>query len=246
MEKLSAAGRKAWEESFFGGLPTRAQEALLDSAVEVEAEAGQVIYRELYRPTNAMVGLIAQGMFRVFVSSSGGREVTIRHARRAEPVGLPAAVAGGAPMGVQAILGGRIIRLQAATLAALARRDAAVGWAISQELTRVIFEGNDNLADNIFLSVDRRVAKALIEMAREVGGEQVVCTGQQEIADEIGSVREVVARSIRQLRERGLIRREQSGLVLCDPQALRDLVDQSAPPRESAALGWSARQRSPS
>ena len=43
---------------------------------------------------------------------------------------------------------------------------------------------------------------------------------QQELAEAIGSVREVVARVLRQLRDEGLIATRASGIVLLDVRAL--------------------------
>lgn len=103
-----------------------------------------------------------------------------------------------------------------------------VAWALCHELTRIVLDVTEALADNVFNSISERVARALLERARLVDGVLVVHASQQQIADEIGSVREVVARAMRQFRLEGLIDRKEQGIVLLDAAALRRLVDQEA------------------
>jgi CRP-like cAMP-binding protein len=228
MSPLSAVSQQAWDESFLAELPPHAVEALLDTAVEIEVAAGQLIYRELVHPTGAIVALIAQGLARVYVTSPRGREVTIRYARTGDVVGLPAVVAGGAPTGVQAVTSCRVVQMQVRTLRHLASTDPTVAWAVCRKLTSIVFEVIDVLADNVFKSVNERVARALLELAREEGGVLVVRASQQELADEIGSVREVVARAIRQLRDAGVVDRKEQRIILRDAEALRRLVAQES------------------
>jgi CRP-like cAMP-binding protein len=72
--------------------------------------------------------------------------------------------------------------------------------------------------------VTARVAMALLELARDEDGLMTVDANQQQIADSVGSVREVVARSLKQLRAAGLIDRQGTVTVVLDPAALRRLA----------------------
>lgn len=226
LDGLTPAAQAAWRESFFAHLPQRAGDALLQTAIEIDADSGQIIYRELDRPASPFLALVTFGLVRVFVSSARGREVTVRHLKRGDVTGLPAVVAEGAPQGVQAVTSCGLVCLQARTLRALGRSDPVVAWSLSCELTKIIFAVTDVLADNVFKSINERVARTLLGRARRVGDLLVVRASQQEIADEIGSVREVVARTIRQLRAEGVIDRIDQRIVLLDPASLRRLVDQ--------------------
>jgi DNA-binding GntR family transcriptional regulator len=64
----------------------------------------------------------------------------------------------------------------------------------------------------------------------------VVRISQQEIADSIGSVREVVARALGQLRSAGLIERRGQRTILCNPGALALLAREEVPASAAARL----------
>lgn len=232
LEQLSPAAQAAWRASSFAPLPEQAQDTLLETAIELEAESGQIIYRELHKSTSAFLALVTYGLVRVFVSSARGREVTIRHLKRGDITGIPAMVANGAPQGVEAVTKCGLVAFQVRALRTLARNDPAVAWTLCQELTKIVLEVTDVLAETAFKSINERVARTLLERARPDGGTLSVEVSQQEIADEIGSVREVVSRALRQLRTEGLVDRKDNRIVLLDPVSLSRLVDQeNSPPR---------------
>ncbi|MBD3763894.1 MAG: Crp/Fnr family transcriptional regulator [Rhodobacterales bacterium] len=72
-----------------------------------------------------------------------------------------------------------------------------------------------------FHSVERRLARALLTLARD----QAVTATQAEIASQIGSAREVVSRKLDALAARGLIETERGRVRLIDPAGLRRLAD---------------------
>jgi CRP-like cAMP-binding protein len=223
VDKLSGSAHAAWQESFFARLPVRAGMALLESAVEIEAQAGHVIRRQqLTAPANPM--LVTYGLVRVYVSSPQGREVTVRHTRHGVLTGLAGALAGGTRHGVQAVSDCGLLILQASVLRQLAQTDVNVAWLLCQELKDTVFAITDHLASSVFQPVTARVAMALLELARDEDGLMTVDANQQQIADSVGSVREVVARSLKQLRAAGLIDRQGTVTVVLDPAALRRLA----------------------
>lgn len=68
----------------------------------------------------------------------------------------------------------------------------------------------------------QRVARHLLDLATatQTGRDLTVTISQQELADAVGSVREVVVRVLRELREQGQIETRRNGIVLLDPQRL--------------------------
>jgi CRP/FNR family transcriptional regulator len=75
--------------------------------------------------------------------------------------------------------------------------------------------------NNVFLSVRQRVARHLLDLAvQEQPAGLVVHASHQDIADAIGSVREVVSRVIRELRTEGLVTRSGDTIVLPNPAGL--------------------------
>jgi CRP-like cAMP-binding protein len=62
----------------------------------------------------------------------------------------------------------------------------------------------------------------MLDLSDKEGNLLVVHASQQDIADAIGSVREVVSRAIISLRDEGIIRRSDGVYVICDPTRLHD------------------------
>jgi CRP-like cAMP-binding protein len=92
----------------------------------------------------------------------------------------------------------------------------------------------DLMTGNLFLSVRQRVARHLLDLSENTDEGLVVKVGQQGIADAIGSVREVVARALRDLEASGLVERTKQYIRLTDPSALHRLVTESQVARRRA------------
>ena len=72
-------------------------------------------------------------------------------------------------------------------------------------------------------SVRQRVVRHLLDLAAEGdGGALVAHLTQQELADHVGTVREVVARILRELREEDLISTSRDKITLLDPTRLHE------------------------
>jgi len=70
-------------------------------------------------------------------------------------------------------------------------------------------------------SVRQKLVRHLFDLAAVAqGGELVAHLTQQELADHVGTVREVVARILRELREDGLIETGRDRIVILDATAL--------------------------
>src|SRR5262245_53507012 len=92
------------------------------------------------------------------------------------------------------------------TLTQAARRDARVAWGVAEELNRRLYETLQQTAVNAFGSVKQRIAAHLLDLASAQQGPRgglVARVSQQELADAVGSVREVVARVLRDFRLAG-------------------------------------------
>jgi CRP/FNR family transcriptional regulator len=148
----------------------------------------------------------------------------VRYAREGDVLGIVAAHGGPSPLHVQALTDAQRLLLDLDTLREIARRDADVAWAMLGELTNTVHALWHELAATAFASVPQRVARHLLEIAaREqetAGGALVAHVSQQELADLVGSVREVVARALRDLRDERVVRVSRSGIEVIDPSLL--------------------------
>jgi CRP/FNR family transcriptional regulator len=116
-----------------------------------------------------------------------------------------------------------VAALRVDTLRSLLASDPAVARACAEELTRQLYRALDDLSEQAFLSVRQRVAHHLLALASlDEGPHPIVRASQQELADAVGSVREVVTRTLHGLREEGLIETARDEIVLLDPVRLSE------------------------
>ena len=195
---------------------------MLDGATTEDVAAGALTYKPAADPRPT---LVVSGLLRVYFESSEGRQVTIRYARPGDVLGIVGAAGGPAPVHTQALTDSTRLVMDMDTLRALAQRDPDVAWGMVEELSRTVFSLWNQLADTAFASVPQRVARHLLEIAaahQESGAPLVARVSQQELADLVGSVREVVARALRELREDHIVVVARSGITVLDPSRLAE------------------------
>jgi CRP/FNR family transcriptional regulator len=136
-------------------------------------------------------------------------------------------VAGPVDTGVQALTDATLFVLNLGTVQALGRTDARFAWALAEEIAHRLYEVIDVFSGTVFGSVRQRVARHLLDLAAEHqrGAVLVAPVSQQELADAAGTVREVVARVLRELRDERLIQTSRQGIVLLDPTGLHRAAD---------------------
>jgi len=207
--------------SFLARLPVELVARLREDGERIDYPAGTTIYRAGAQPRAA--ALVIRGMLRVYLSSPGGRQVTVRYAREGDVLGIAVLVGGPADTSVQTLEPSSVYRISIPALTDAARHDPRVGWALAEELNRRLYAVLEQTAVNAFGSVRQRVAVHLLDLASARQGPRgglVASVSQQELADATGSVREVVARSLRDLRNAGIVATEPDRIVILDAARL--------------------------
>jgi CRP/FNR family cyclic AMP-dependent transcriptional regulator len=218
LERLD--GLEGLEGGFLARLPRVAADRLLAEAIRINLPAGALIYRDEESPRLIVV---VKGLLRVFVTSVDGRQVTVRYARSGDVAGLALVLGGPAPMSIQAMTASLVVALRVDTMRALLARDPGVASACAEELTRQLHELLADLSDQAFRSVRQRLVRQLLLLATpDPGRRLVVRAAQQELADAIGSVREVITRNLHVLHSEGLIDTSRDEIVLLDPERLAE------------------------
>jgi CRP-like cAMP-binding protein len=123
------------------------------------------------------------------------------------------------------------MRLSLRRFCELAQRDGGLAYLVARYLAEQLAEAQDLLAVDLFTDVRTRVARHLLDLAVLENGRFVVPASHQNIADAIGSVREVVTRSIKRLEAAGLVERDRRAMVLLDRAALHELASGHEPSR---------------
>jgi CRP/FNR family transcriptional regulator len=207
----------------FAALPPGRLQALLDRAHLVEAPAGSVLF-DANQPCRGFP-LVLEGSVRVAKRSPGGREILLY---RVEP-GQSCILSGGCLLGDTAYA--------ASGIAETPVRLLSLPPALFQELMlgfepfrRYVFgmygerlgEVMELVEEVAFRRLDGRLAQLLVRRGPVIGGTH------QRLAEELGSVREIVSRLLRSFEERGWVRLERERVTVTDPKALAALAAERA------------------
>ena len=204
----------------WASLPVQTVKRLTSAGSEFAVPAGATVYKEA---DAERFGVILRGLLRVYMLTSDGRQVTVRYVRPADLLGAPALVGGPAPVFVQALSDSALYFMDVLQVKRLAREDAAVAWVFAEESVRRLYDVLEELAGNTFATVRQRVVRHLLDLAASrpaTGGRLTALVNQQDLANNVGSVREVVARVLHELREASLVRTSPGRVDILDPLRL--------------------------
>ncbi|HEU5256989.1 MAG TPA: Crp/Fnr family transcriptional regulator [Vicinamibacterales bacterium] len=201
----------------WSSVPADTIESLVGRGRLVEFSAGDTVYAEADAERLAVLTL---GLLRVYMHASDGRQVTVRYVRAGDLLGVPALIAGPAPVFVQAVTPGAAFYFDVAQVKRVAVIDAPLAWALAEESVHRLYDVLEELAGNTFASVRQRVARHLLDLATSQPASNQTLTAlvnQQDLANSVGSVREVVARVLAELRAEGLVRTSPGRVEIIDP-----------------------------
>jgi CRP/FNR family transcriptional regulator len=201
----------------WASLPVETVELLAERGRLSEVAAGVIVYSEADAERFA---LIVRGLLRVYMHTSDGRQVTVRYVRAGGLLGAPALVGGPAPVYVQTLTDTGVYFMDVARVKRLARQDAAVAWVLAEESVHRLYDVLEELAGNTFATVRQRVVRHLFDLAASRPASDrplAALVSQQDLADSVGSVREVVARVLRELRAESLVRTSPGRIEILDP-----------------------------
>jgi CRP/FNR family transcriptional regulator len=208
-------------------LPEPALQRLLIRARLVRVPAGSVIHRE--GETGELLELVVGGLVRVFVTAPDGRSLTVRYARHGALIGVASMYATRfrMPAGIQVVVEGDLLRLSPDVVRRAAAEDPRVADALLRELADRVLSFIHEIPDSAFTSVRQRIARHLLDLAAQDSSANTgarprltVSVSQRELAEAVGSVREVVVRTLRDLRESGVISTHRDHIVILDPLRL--------------------------
>lgn len=219
---------RAWRSSRLASRLVADPNEMLIDAFEAELPCGALTFADA--SSHPKLAVIVTGLIRVYAMGPGGRQVTIRYITAGEILGLPSALAPEAytlepHLAVQALTRCQLLHLSVQRFRLIASRDSENMWGLFAEMATVLRGSEYMLVQNLFQPVRARVARHLLDLAAREGDRLVVRICQQDIADAIGSVREVVARAIVWLRDQELLRREGPLYVLNDPVRLHEIAE---------------------
>jgi CRP/FNR family transcriptional regulator, cyclic AMP receptor protein len=189
--------------------------------------AGIVVFREK-EPCRGL-HLVLEGAVSLYRSNRHGQTQTLHVAQPGDSLGEVALFDGGPYLSsARVTVDSHLLFLPFAEVRALYARHPEVAHAVVADMGRRL-RGMIALVDRITLQdVTSRVAWALHTYAERTAGPVVAGVTftlprtQEDLAEEVGTTRESVARSFRRFRERGVIRQRGRRIEVLDPAALRE------------------------
>jgi CRP-like cAMP-binding protein len=211
----------------FHGLAPATLERLATVAVERRYAPDQVLYTTGSEPAGLLV--ILEGSVRV-VRGRNGRQQLVHEEKPGGALGeVPVFAGGGYPATAIASEPTRCVMLSTAALSAIIREDADIAFVFLRRLaqrTRGLVELVDRLSSQ---DVNGRLAALILQRCEAGAHAFLLGRTQIEVAEELGTVREVLVRALRQLRQAGLIQAVGRGRYrVSDCEGLRRIA--TAPP----------------
>ena len=227
---MDAQVRLALSRSNLRDLPGDVLDELMVGATRVRIPAGSVTHWEGEHAP--FLELIISGVVRVFVAAPDGRTMTIRYCRPGALIGTASLFAKGyaMPAPTQALVDAELLRMSPTAARRAADRDPRVATALLGEVSERVLSFVWEISGSAFATVRQRVARHLLDLAserlpepaseRRSGSELVVKVSQREVAEAVGTAREVVVRVLRELRQDGVVRTGRDRIVIADPARL--------------------------
>jgi CRP-like cAMP-binding protein len=173
--------------------------------------------------------VVAQGQVKVVLIGEDGREVILSVLGPSEFFGEMALI-DDEPRSAHVIAmeDSSLIVLRREDFQGILKQSPGIAVALLKELSRRLRRVDEKVGSLVLLDVNGRVAQLLLELADEEGGERITRRlTHHTIAQMIGSSRETVSRTMRELVDRGLIDVSRKDITIKDRAALETAAGRS-------------------
>lgn len=207
---------------FLQGVSPAALDALAEAALCLRYPQGATIFGE-GEPTAGLF-VVEQGVVKISRISLEGREYIMHLSEPGDTFNDVSTLDGGPnPAHATAHTDVVVWRIDRATVQRLARAFPDLAWALIEDLAGRARLMVTLLHDLAMRSVRGRLARLLLEQAasRDMDVVQRLLT-QEEMAGRLGTVREMVGRTLRSMANDGLIEFDRHRIVILDPQRLAE------------------------
>jgi CRP/FNR family cyclic AMP-dependent transcriptional regulator len=210
---------QAANRGFLASLPPDLRAEITGTGRVVAYEPGELLPS---RGASPSPGVVLSGLVRLYVTGSNGRQATVHYLREGDAIGLARMFRTDLPGEFRAVHPARVMLFQRQRVERLMKTDAGFTRAIAAELARFVSASELALESFLSRSVRQRLAAHLLAIAAvDQEGRLVAKITQRGLADAVGSVRDVVARAIRDLRDDGIVMVLHGGVLLVDSERLR-------------------------
>lgn len=219
------SGQIAGDVDLLGLLSEEARKRLLLGSHSVVLPAGTVTYDP---PQQAVADVVESGLVRVFVSSADGRQASFAYVHGRAFYGAPTIVGVAMPTGAHTLTETTLTRLDPRHVAALFEEDLEVAKALAFVMASRIAQAARLVTVRSLGSVRERLAYDLLERASEQqlrGGTSSFYVTHEELAESIGTAREVISRTVAVLRREGVVHAGHGLVEVRDVERLAAIVE---------------------
>lgn len=224
-EQISSALKRA---QLFAGLTDPEMQSLSARAVRKLYDGGELVFSE-GEPCEGFY-VVLTGKIRIFKTSANGREQVLAIEGPGSSVAeLPVFDGGRYPASVAAIDASEMIFISRKDFQAFCLEHPQVALkvlaVVGSRLRRLV----GIIEELSFTTVRQRLVSHLLRLAEDIGqktdrGVEITLPGShQDLAHQIGTVRELVSRNLSRLQAEGLLELDARHIVIRDPQGLRDI-----------------------
>ena len=211
---------------YFQDLEPRTLERIRTAMFEVQAGKGQLLFSE-GEPAEAMYG-VRSGQVKIFKLSPDGREQVLRIAGPGECFNeVPIFDGGPNPANAQALEPTRLWGIRRTDMQRVLQEHPAVAFGFLKAFAGKLRYFTRKVEDLSFRSVTSRVAKLLLEIAEDddSGGLRLPPRfTQQEMANVVGTAREMIGRAFKVLEKEGAIKMDRHRVVIVSRAALARML----------------------
>ncbi len=207
--------------SYFSGLDEATLEALARVAARRRYDAGQMIFVE--GEPCAGLFIVESGQVKIFKLSPEGREQILHIFGAGEGFNDVAILDGGPnPASVMALEPTAVLVIDRSSMMDLLERYPALSRAVIENLASRARHLVSLVEDLSLRTVIGRLAKLLLEQATDNLERVPRGLTHAQMAARLGTVREVITRSLHKLEDEGIIKIERHKIMILDREALED------------------------
>lgn len=174
---------------------------------------------------------LRSGKARIFRTGHDGREQTFRLVHAGDTFGeVPVFDFGRNPATVEALEAAEVVLIPSTSFVHLLQRQPSVAMELLKHFARRLRSFTELVEQISLQTVQSRLARYLYQLAREEGehsGEGIIVPReitQQDLASLVGSVREVVSRTLKVMEEDGIVEVRRRDILIRDIEMLKQLL----------------------
>jgi CRP/FNR family cyclic AMP-dependent transcriptional regulator len=190
--------------SLLAGLPPGARSELARRGIDLSFKRGEYLFRA-GDPSRGLL-LVLEGRVRVVNERDGRRHLVHEDGAGATLGEVPLMLGGGYPASAIAASDTRCLLFSRAALDSAMAVAPEVAWLLLQRMAERVRTLVARLEQRSATPILQSLAELILERSPESGGAVALAATQQELAESLGTVREVIARQLTALRRAGVIR----------------------------------------